>query len=100
VTLKGKIMSAKTFQVGYRFPKSITDQTTPYIDLPPHPKIEEANALLDRLRTDFPNAEWRLVTLHTKRVMQTTREDCMIYPARTRLIKENNVASIERRKSS
>lgn len=86
------------YQISYRFSKGESDKKTPFVALPIIPKQEDAVALIDRMRVDFPSAEWKLATLHTQRVIQTVEADSMTYPARMRLIKDSDNSALERAK--
>lgn len=86
-------MSAKSYQISYRFSKGESDKKTPFVTLPSISKQEDATALVDKLRVDFPQAEWKLATLHTQKVIQTVGADSMTYPARMRLIAKDSESS-------
>lgn len=86
-------MPARSFQISYRFSKGESDKKTPFVALPTIPKQEDATALVDKLRVDFPQAEWKLATLHTQKVIQTVEADSMTYPARMRLIAKDSESS-------
>jgi len=50
------------WEIGYRLKKNTADPyNTPYTEIGSLPDERRANWILVQLRTDFPEAEWRMV---------------------------------------